>query len=802
MASIVLGIAAAGANPFAAAGLAIAGALIDSYVIAPLLGGDGQTQTIKNGFSPTDNFSGADEGADLKQLYGRHRMAGSVIYASERREEIEVKEREVGGKKGGGGKGGQTVRTETYTYYRTVAYALCGPLKSGGAIEKIWLDSKLVYDNGVADPRAELIEVYDGTQTTASPSIQTIKARDGVGTLTPAYRGTTYVVIKELLGTDWGNRVPSMTAQIRSDSLDNGTSQAQTIVDLASLVGLGDRIVIDAVPSCLQGYYTSGETKVADSIIEIMRLNNLGYQTFGDEMVFFQRDEIPITVIPKRDFVVESGSDGTTVGWPFKIEQRDLITLPTKISVKHTDPNKNYQVGTQTVRRDSSHHQLSSGTPIGLTHVNEISVNNERFALNEQEATAYAQRLISNAYNEKARVTLVVTNKYVWARPGDRFRLPVFEDNAETLDIRVTNVTLRPDGAVEIEGVSQATRGVTVPVPRDDDLDFDGDSVYVPQDLEVILMDLPPLTEAAVGSEAGIAFAMRRSNQTTGSFRTGLLYRSESASGTFSQVGGQGAEAVWGFTLGNFPNGKPGVWNFSTPVRVRLRGGTVPPSATAEEVYAGANLFWINGEIVGVQSITVIDSQTIEMNGFLRGVRTTYNDIDNHPGGSDIVLLSSNRYGTLGISKSEIGATKYFKAVPVGGVVGDADVEAEVIVSKNLRPPAPILARKQRNNTTGAVIDIFPVNREPVVDWLTAVVGEGSDPFDFKVEVVSGTTTGLVDVTSQCTISGSDKITIEIPVAAWDDNGYTSSSSEIPFRITRYSSAFGDYSGFPLEFYL
>lgn len=810
MASIVFGIAAAGANPFAAAGLALAGALIDSYVVGPLLGGDGGTQTQKVGYQPTDSFSGADEGVPLKELYGRHRVTGSVIYASNRREEVEVKEREIGGKKGGGGKGGQTVRTETYTYYRTIAYAICGklnngtglasPLQDGGAIEKIWLDGKLVYDFGVVDPRIELIETYDGHQTTPSSTITTMKARDGVTTPTPAYRGTTYIVIREMVGTDWGNRVPSLKAQVRSDSLSEGTSVGDVISDLAALGGMRSRVNVDACPECFRGYFTSGETSIVDSILEVMRLYGLGAQTYGDEIVFFQRSDMPIETVKRSDFVVELERDGSTIGWPYKIETRDRITLPTAITVKHTDPRKEYQAGNQIQRRDASPSQFNSNAVnLGLTQINEVQVDNERFVLTEQEATQYARSLLANAWNERSRVLFSLTPSFVWVRPGDVLRLPVFENGDETIDVRVTNTSLRPDNVVEVEGVTMTGRGYTVPLPRNDDDDFIDSEAYVPRDLEVVVFDLPNLT-SDVQDTPGMGFSLRREDAAVGQFRTGVLYKSETSNGTYLQIGGHTTEGLWGETRTIFSNEKHfSTWDWTTPVRVKHNWATVPPSATEEEVYAGANVFWINGELVGVQNITEIDDTTVELSGMLRGMRATHDSVTNHAPGSSIVLVSTDRYGVASVPRQEVNQIRYFKALAIGGSLGGADVEPEVVLSRNARAPMSVQGTVLRQGTTQAVIDIWPVTRAPVDDWTTqSLAAAETDPLEFKVEILNGSG-GFVDVTSLVTITGEAPVQITIPSSVWDGNGFTVSSTDIVFRITRKSAASGDFDGYPLE---
>src|SRR5690606_16378277 len=141
----------------------------------------------------------ASEGAVIPRVFGRQRLGGNIIWATDFREEI-VTDRQGGGGKGGGG--GPTVVTTTYLYYASFAVALCeGPIRGVG---RVWADGKPM------DLQNVTWRIYRGTESQTADAY--IAARTGPET--PAYRGTAYVVFEDLALEKFGNRIPQLTFEV------------------------------------------------------------------------------------------------------------------------------------------------------------------------------------------------------------------------------------------------------------------------------------------------------------------------------------------------------------------------------------------------------------------------------------------------------------------------------------------------------------------------------------------------------------------------------------------------------------
>ncbi|MGH6922561.1 MAG: baseplate multidomain protein megatron, partial [Propylenella sp.] len=133
------------------------------------------------------------EGAVIPRVYGRARLAGEIIWATDF-EEVRNTETE-------GGKGGPQVTVTEYSYFANFAVGLCeGEI---ARIGRIWADGKPL------DRAAFTFRVYRGTEDQEADSL--IVAKEGEA---PAYRGTAHVVFERMPLADFGNRIPQLTFEV------------------------------------------------------------------------------------------------------------------------------------------------------------------------------------------------------------------------------------------------------------------------------------------------------------------------------------------------------------------------------------------------------------------------------------------------------------------------------------------------------------------------------------------------------------------------------------------------------------
>ncbi len=173
-------------------------------------------------------LTGSGEGDAIAQVYGRMRVAGQIIWATEFREKVNVSRASGGGK---GAPEGPTVRK--YSYSVSVALALCeGEISHVG---RVWADGTEIARDSLT------MRVYTGTRDQLpDPRVEAV---EGPGTV-PAYRGTAYVVIEDLKLGEFGNRVPQFTFEVtRSSQADQdpaGLDPVRSVRAVALLPGSGE----------------------------------------------------------------------------------------------------------------------------------------------------------------------------------------------------------------------------------------------------------------------------------------------------------------------------------------------------------------------------------------------------------------------------------------------------------------------------------------------------------------------------------------------------------------------------------
>lgn len=191
-------------------------------------------------------------GQFIPRTYGTIGLSGNVFWLENN------KLKEVVRKKKSGGKGGGSSSTvKTYTYFATFAVGLCeGPI---AGVRRIWVGPDLVYDAGSDDLETIIssnqasakFTIYTGTDTQQpDPRMQ---AEMGVANC-PAFRGLAYIVVKDLLLTNYGNSVAG--AQIKVEVVNSlSPDSARMLVD-------GTAFTASDVTQ--PGYYISGSISDAD----------------------------------------------------------------------------------------------------------------------------------------------------------------------------------------------------------------------------------------------------------------------------------------------------------------------------------------------------------------------------------------------------------------------------------------------------------------------------------------------------------------------------------------------------------
>lgn len=139
----------------------------------------------------------SEEGASIPVLYGRMRLSGQVIWATQLLEDSTTSTQKASGK------GAPKSSTTNYAYYANFAVALCeGEIDRIG---RVWADGRETDISGFT------WRLYTGSETQAPDSL--IEAVQGAGAA-PAYRGLAYIVFDRLPLAEFGNRIPQLSIEV------------------------------------------------------------------------------------------------------------------------------------------------------------------------------------------------------------------------------------------------------------------------------------------------------------------------------------------------------------------------------------------------------------------------------------------------------------------------------------------------------------------------------------------------------------------------------------------------------------
>ena len=201
MATLLLSAAGAALGAgFGGTVLGLSGAVI-GRAIGATLGRVIDQRILGGGSEPVDigridrlRLTGAGEGGAIGQIWGRMRVGGQVVWATQFSETVRRRRT---------GKGAPKPKVNEYSYSVSLAIALCeGEILRVG---RIWADGNEI------STRDLNLRVYVGSEDQLPDPL--IEAVEGIGKA-PAYRGLAYIVIEDLELAPYGNRVPQFSFEV------------------------------------------------------------------------------------------------------------------------------------------------------------------------------------------------------------------------------------------------------------------------------------------------------------------------------------------------------------------------------------------------------------------------------------------------------------------------------------------------------------------------------------------------------------------------------------------------------------
>ena len=603
----------------------------------------------------------------------------------------------------------------TYTYSVSAAVAIGqGSCKN---IKRVWLNRKLAFDSSVyggALPDYTPWTVTSGVSYETAPfasmawypgnSTQnpdpTMQAALGA-TEVPGYRGTAYLVFKDLQLADYGNSMPIVEVEL--EGIGDGTL-ASVFEDICNKSGLTSAEF--AVSSTFSSSVVRGYV-INDAGAGIAAMEPL--LTAYGALVTEQRGTIrvdsrntgAVATIPIAD--MGARADGGETNPPLRIIRGAQVNLPREVSITYLDAIRDYQPNVQKSVRAWGDSDSNVAVELPLTLI-------------ADEAKQLAERALREPWRQRLTVRFAVGPAYDFLLAGQLISLEI---GGVYTSVRILSIARGNNGVYEIDAAG------------DDNYVFDGSNdgiapavpanpLRVVTDSIGYLFNAPILSEdqtesgfIAVVDNAGGTFGgatlYSSADDTTFDLATSFLLKNTIGSCTTTLGACATADA----------------WDYKNTLTVTLSNNTDNlVSATELDVLNGANLAWVGradgstGELIQFTTVNETSPGTFVLSNLLRGRRGTEFATGAHVASEKFVLLDS--WADVDFTETDVLKTRYFKFVSLRQDVDDVVSSTFIGRGEGGESRSVALASTARNSSNDVTVTWLPRTR-----WFAPGLGYG-----------------------------------------------------------------------------
>lgn len=575
-------------------------------------------------------------GVAIPRHYGRMRVAGSVIWATELKEQRE---------KSGGGKGRPKV--VSYSYSTSFAVALASrPIR---AVGRIWADGTLL--RGAAEDLkvAGALRIHTGEGDQERDPV--IAAAEGAGQ-SPAFRGIAYAVFEDLALADFGNRIPSLTFEVFAD--DGAVALTRIVGDAVPELGVTQ--TADAV----LGY--SVESGSAAALVEaIGELVPLACVSQGESLSL--RPAAPgseAALLLPEVLAIHEGSDGAPRSGVS--HQRERRPVRHDAAVRYYDVDRDYQPGVQRAR--------------GQSHAGQPSTLDFPAALDAAGARSYADRTALQAARPRETATYRVSQADARTAPGSQVAVPGLGGRwlVETWEFDSAGIEL---GLRRLPAAGLAVAGAA-----------DSGRANLPPDLAVQPTRLAAFELPWDGTGASSTVSLFAAVSGSAGWSGAALFAVR-PDDSLNALGPSGRNrATLGTLAVPLPPASPLVADQLNALEIELVAPDLAlSSVSTAQLAAGANRALIGEELIQFARAESLGASRWRLSGLLRGRGGTEWAIAGHAAGKRFVLLDD---APVALDPIVVGDPAYARIAAMGLADVSPVIAPIVLPGASLRPLSPV----------------------------------------------------------------------------------------------------------------
>jgi hypothetical protein len=599
------------------------------------------------------------------------------------------------------------------------------------------MDKDLKYETN--KKRFDSIAIYRGTgRQLPDPTIESYK---GVGNV-PAFRGTCYMVLKNLQLEDFGNTIPSFQVEVVRN--DGSIELHEIIADICRESGLADgefNVTCGMQEVSLHGFAITDRTSGRDAIQQLQQLFPFDATETAYTLRFAWTERRPQALMRREDFGAHVAGDQPPPSE--ELVRAQDYDMPRKLTLKYQEPTRNYSLNTAMAQRLITESNLEEEVTLAI-------------AMDRDEAKSRIEGALAVRFQSRRTYKIILPRKYSILEPGDVVLVPDKDDATQQYALRLLDVSIGNNGLIEAN-FSDYHYQTRIDAITDNDIAVDDDiEDGVPQGSRTYayMLDLPLLSDT---EEDNVGFYTLLSGTRQGWNGGALLVdvgsggevlvfgvsNPVSASGATWVVAARNTDMVaHGFSLTKLGTAIPGVWDYANSITVRLLDTQAALfSYTQTDLLAKAlNVAVVGDEIIQFANATDKGNGVWELDTLLRGQRGTEWAVAGHQKGDRFLILSADAVDRVTHTQSLLNVSTRYRALSFNDSPEDAEDFWFANSGNSLRPYSPYVRKAERQ--AGGSIRL---------EWLPRVRQNGGmlngeettldQPFDrYEIDVMNGTT--------------------------------------------------------------
>lgn len=453
---------------------------------------------------------------------------------------------------------------------------------------------------------------------------------------------------------------------------------------------------------------------------------------------------------------------------------REMDTqLPRRVSLKHLDVSREYDMGEQYAER-------TSGDSISLREL-EMPI-----VLTSGEAAGKAEVLLYLYWLERHTISFKLPPEFLGLEPADVITITA---PSASYELRITNINYLTDQRLECVARYNSA-AIYTPAALGEDPVIVTQTLGLPGPSAYELLDIP-----AVSSEMDEPVFLAAMTGYTASWPGGVLVRSSDGGQTWDDLQGWSGKCTMGRARNTTGEKPSSVVDAASVLQVDIISGELE-SITELAMLNGGNHFAYGSpgrwEIMAARTITLQGDGSYLLQDMLRGRFGTEHNTGNHAVADAIVLLNDVDNVLIGVDSSTIGLSRLYRGITMGRQIDSDSDHSFTYNAVNLECLSPVYLNGNRH----------PSTNDWTLTWIprTRIGGEWRDLVDAPIS--EATEAYEVDIFSDGTYTTvSRTLTSSTPTVAYTSaqqvTDFGSNQATLYVRVYMMSATVG--RGFPLQ---